>query len=637
MTIIIIIFLLILIGVALQYEIRLKSLKQSEKKIEEKEIDNEFFHINFRFLENICHELRTPLNGIIGSIDLFRHGESYASNEVNLDILENSSNNLLSLVNQIIAVSQLHLHDNKNEKIETNLSEFIFDLREIFYAKASKSVEVSFFVSTGLPEQIQIDNIKLKQVLFELLTNAFKYTSLGEINLCVRLGQNKEKQDMLEISVKDTGTGIMEKNLTKIFDTFSKNMSMRSDYSGIGLGLTSVKKLVEFLSGFITVKSKYGVGTEFILKIPYSVNKTNIKVNNHTKNLNKKIILFMPYNSKNYFIQEMLSEQELEFEVFDDIEDLKEVEFSDDIIFIVDIEQETLLELKKLIGNNRKKLIIFSDKEKVVFNITEAKYISRLFRQEELLEAIFDEKDEEIENGFNNFKNYNNFKVAVIEDNKYNLEIIKQMLDIVKANASYFESGEDFLRTLKDTKFDLIFLDIQLPDMTGFDVLNIIRKQEIDSGVDERVFVTALTAHSFDGYKEKCLDAGFDSYLTKPFRMNDLINEIQKVGITINNCTETFPAADIDIVSKSEDLKIILLEVYDNDFILMRDAFLKKDYKNIKYFSHKLKGSFSIAGEKELAKIFSEIEKTPEIFNVKIIKEIENKIKPIREKTYREI
>ena len=502
------------------------------------------------FLSSMSHEIRTPLNAIVGFSDCIKSADDLVEAKENADDIISSSNMLLEIVNGILDLSKIE--SGKLELVNVDYSPKIMfhEIEKLIIARiGSKNLKFEVDIAEDLPEVFYGDKLNLKKIIINLLTNAVKYTDSGYVYFKVMNISHKDDCRLI-ISVKDTGRGMKPEHLKKLFNKFQRvDEDKNTTIEGTGLGLAITKQLIEMMNGKISVQSTYGEGSEFLVSLPQKISENKLEENNiiinEVVNLDGMKILAVDDNKMNLkVLTKLLSNHKIDLKLvssgFECIDLIKkgnkyDVILLDDMMpkmrgtevikYLFDIDsfniplialtanaisgvKESYLELG--FSAYLSKPIIKADLESELYKIY------KKIEKKQPLNSIIT-KEIEVLDLSPNYK-----KIMVVDDNKMNLKIISKLLQNDPYDISIIENGEDSINKLKTEKFDLVYMDIMMPDMNGIETLKQIRLNNIN------VKVVALTADAVEGAREMYLKEGFNDYMSKPINRQLLIDNIEK-------------------------------------------------------------------------------------------------------------
>lgn len=350
------------------------------------------------FIANMSHELRTPLNGILGFSSLLLEDKNLSLNDSleMLEIIKQSGENLLELVNKILDISAIEKGILKDRVSNVNLTEFVEKLKRKFASKIEeKNIDFIIDIAPNIPKELAVDTIKLSQIMINILSNAIKFTENGTVELKIQSLYEHEEQLRLKIEIKDTGIGIKKNVKDKVFDQFMQGEHyLTKEYSGTGLGLNISKKLVEIMNGDIYFESEEGLGTKFSIEIDVKI----VKRENSIKKMKKEILVVEDNLVNIKYIEKILEKNGYEFEtVKNGNEFLNVKEIGSYKLILMDIQMPDIngIDLTKILREKGIKTPIIAmtafamKEEKEVFLTSGMNdYISKPFKIEELLKII---------------------------------------------------------------------------------------------------------------------------------------------------------------------------------------------------------------------------------------------------------
>jgi len=487
------------------------------------------------FLANMSHEIRTPLNGIVGFTQLLKTTETTPEQEEFITIIENSSDNLLAIVNDILDLSKI-----KADKIE--LENILFDPIEKFestvetYAAraAEKNIEFGLYVDPMIPSLIMGDPTKISQVVVNLVSNAIKFTkSGGRVDVNIERLDESEQDVTVKFSVSDSGIGISKEQKSKIFEAFSQaDVSTSRKFGGTGLGLAISSKLVSFMGGELEIESEEEKGSTFFFTLKLAKSKESkerakpnmedIKVGfvlpdkNIEQEINQNLQSYVSYvgaEYKTYYGAELL---ELDRDLLPDIL------FIDSRYYKKESDIQPYLDLNiniVLMTTSEMKRNIEAIEERIDRIFYKPVNLTKTLKSLEI--AYQKSTDSKSSKKSHNGMLFKNISVLVAEDNIINQKLIKNILTGFGLEVTLANNGKEAVKLRQQNEYDIIFMDIQMPVMGGIDATQeILHFEEINH--KKHIPIIALTANALEGDREKYMEAGMDNYLSKPIEFEKL-------------------------------------------------------------------------------------------------------------------
>jgi PAS domain S-box-containing protein len=518
------------------------------------------------FLSNMSHEIRTPLNGVIGFTELLR---STPLDKTQREYLENaivSANSLLGVISDILDFSKIEAGKLDLELIKTDMVQLMESATDIIKVHAAnKKIELLLSIQPNMPRFAQVDPIRLKQILVNLMSNAVKFTHDGEVELRLSFEKKDDKTGFFTLAVRDTGIGVKDTDRDKLFKAFSQaDTSTTRRYGGTGLGLIISNSLAHKMGSCIQFESEYGSGSKFFFTIETSYETAEDANQKQSKSI--KRVLVIDDNANNRMILEHTFKYwGIDFVGCDGglaaIEVLNTAEPFDLIIVdyhMPDIDGvETIRRVRqdsRFSAEKQAVIMLHSSSDDIAihdaardldiqFSLTKPVKSDELYR---LLQNI--EFHSEVDNAqvVNSVVPYTqdaklqldlSVKILIAEDNKMNMIVISKMLKNILPNVKLYEAGngEEALSALNDVVPDLILMDVQMPVMGGVEATKRIRANTTHPAA--KVLVVALTAGVSKEEKDNCYNAGMNYFLSKPIDKDLLYEMIVKYldgSITLN-------------------------------------------------------------------------------------------------------
>lgn len=501
------------------------------------------------FMANMSHELRTPMNGIIGFTDLVLTSDLQKSQRQYLNNVKKSAYGLLDIINDILDFSKIEAGKLFIDNAPLRMDELVEETVDILNVKAyEKGLEMICHIDPRLPSQFKGDPVRIRQILVNLLGNAIKFTQEGEIFISViQAGEIYQKDNKgfldLEVSVRDTGIGITREKLGKIFESFTQaDQSTTRRFGGTGLGLTISRNLAELMNGTITVDSQYGKGSIFTLHLPLEVSNPNPRMSSEYKPPFKKALIVDDNKTNRWMMQQI-------FEYFDIpcviasgakealiLLDRFDAAAEPPDMIILDLHMEEMngialsAEIRKRHAARGPHILMLSamEKNKYQQEADDAGIHSMLTKPVKAYELyallcsmIISARAEEI-----SAPNTPSIKqiadagsIMVVEDDPINMMLISEVLSRMGFQVIKAENGKQALEILPLHAPSLIFMDVNMPEMDGFATTRLIRRLPEPW---RSLPIIALTADAMTGDKERCIEAGMNDYVSKPFRIEEI-------------------------------------------------------------------------------------------------------------------
>lgn len=647
----------------------LQARKAEKNAVEARHVAEQATEAKASFLANMSHEIRTPLNAVIGFSELTLKTDLAPQQRDYAEKIKSSSSVLLSLVNDILDISKIEAEEITIESISVRFEQIVEDLKNILSTRASeKGLEFLIRVSPDVPRYFIGDPLRIQQVFINLVTNAIKFTERGEVILKINAQSLPDRKVCIKGSVTDTGIGMSEEVLSKLFTPFTQaDSSTTRKYGGTGLGLTITRKLLELMHGNIDVKSTIGSGSEF--SFSFLVGQSDdVGVDFHIPNRLKDLRILLADDNEHarQIVQEILEASSFKAFSFSTGNALlkafqENINMGDEPFDLIMLDWKmpgmSGLDVAEALNEFRKyhavpPIILFTAFDADDIRKKAKKYgvqaiIRKPISQPTLIKTILSvngysgsDKGVDVLNYHQSEKNtqkrLSGRCLLVAEDNALNEQIIRALLDEAEISYDVVTNGKLAVEAFNKNadKYDAILMDIQMPEMDGMEATRRIRSS---SNAKSSIPIIAMTAHTMSHDKEAFRKIGMNGHVPKPIQADVLHAMIEKnieglssmapkvisdmpnpdlvidsdIGLP-TNLQYLDVAAGLKTVSGDQALYAEILTSFYDMFRgadrELQSMLENKDYEGAIYLAHNIKGLAGSIGAKKIAALSSELE-----------------------------
>jgi PAS domain S-box-containing protein len=586
------------------------------------------------FVASMSHDVRTPLNAVLGMADLLRLTALTRKQKTYVQIMQSSSNMLLSLVDNMIDFAEIEsgTFELKNEPFRVaDLLEQVLAI--MGYQAYSKGLELAGMTGHDMELEVTGDFDRLRQILVNLVSNAIKFTHEGEVIVDVSVDWQSDGASCLSVSVADSGIGIAESEVGKVFTPFeSASRSSNSSKQGSGLGLALSKRFVDAMDGQINLESAVGKGTTAWFRVPVSdVRVLETAVPERYEALRSRRLLIVNQNAR---VAAAVAHLMDDYGLYCDIEpdpgsaDSRIAKLAtagepyDGVLIDVPADKADRLRLARAIRESSEIPIILLTsiarplKVGEVSSIGNIRAVNKPVLPSELLHNLYRLLEVDVVDPARSGAELSkSLSILIAEDNPINRKVLEGMLRSLDLDTDSVADGPSVLEALKDKSYDLILMDCQMPGMDGDEVTSIIREgREGDVG---QPVVVAITADVSEGHRERCLAAGMDDFLTKPIRLDTLTTGLARwAGMSVSRRAQQpegeAVSAGESFVYQLQERACVADEAVINEFIdlflddtasrieILHTALQQRDLKTVRRECHALKGACLELGVEQL-------------------------------------
>jgi len=599
--------------------------------------------IKSEFLANMSHEIRTPMNGVIGFTELLSKTPLTEDQNDYVSTIRSSASNLLTIINDILDFSKIESGKFNIENINFNLDDVMDEIVTMFAPMAyHKDIELIYHPSTELPNNINGDPSRIRQILINMISNAVKFTQYGHVVIRILVDHQKDKKKNIRFIVTDTGIGMDELSKQRLFTAFTQaDTSISRKFGGTGLGLVISRKLAELMNGEIGFESYLNKGSSFWFTIPLSSTKQNIETDKPIL----KVILFESTDQNRLSTRALLNSLNIESVEASNTEELihlvsnnTDQKYSGIVVgvnrlgikntFVLNSLAKTLnsinlpyITLASIFDINDAKNLTSAGLKNIVYRCSRVSLLrSHILSTFTNLKEDTTMQHKSMDNGIDKGI-ISNIKVLIVDDNEINLKLTKTLLEMQGINVATAIDGQQAVEISTQQYFDVILMDLHMPKLDGFAATQSIRNTE---GPCKNSTIVALTANVMPEEQLQVFNSGMNDILLKPITEQQLLDIFNRW--VDNDQTKEVDTPDLDtptenifnlqeaieLAGGNEDLANELFPMLINELPVYRESLLSanqdKNIDELKKHIHKLHGGTKYCGVPALREASSNFE-----------------------------
>ncbi|MEX8494136.1 PAS domain S-box protein [Sphaerotilus sp.] len=596
------------------------------------------------FLANMSHEIRTPMHGVLGAIEMLQDTPLSGQQERFLDTARTSASLLLGVIDEILDFSRLEAGKLRIEALDFDLRRTVEDVTAMLAQRAhAKKLELACYIAPGVPEMVRSDPIRVRQVLVNLVGNAIKFTERGEVVVSVGLAAGEGGRSMLRFEVRDTGIGIASDKQRTLFQPFTQADSSTSRrFGGSGLGLSIAKRLVELMNGHIDLDSQEGQGSRFWFTLPMRMSGQALRLN-VSRNFPGTRVLVVDDNATNRiilhrYLTSWSSQSSSAANGEEALAKLQDAAMSGRPyeVALLDLNMPGMdgYELVRHIQSDpalaAMPLVMLSSSVQDPARMRGLRvdiWLDKPVRQSDLHDAISTVLHRPIPSPTAPPRltgvHFSGEQVLLVEDNPITRDVGAQMLRKRGLDVALAEDGLQAVRAIQAHGYDVVLMDIQMPGLDGYDATRAVREWELASG-RSRVPIIALTAHALPADRQKCLAAGMDDYVVKPYSTETVSTVIARWLMPPGKAAPAGHAEEPAMAAidpdRYEQVRAIMgdamgmlldkvLETLEREILQLRDAAAEGRTDTMRELLHRLKNTAGDIGAMRLHELAAQFER----------------------------